>query len=185
MRPNHVVIVGCAAAVALLGGCQTSLVTIPEVQTYPECKSVFYGQVECQGQACYLPRSVARSDAVHDPITFRYEYGTAYDEKEVPALFSLFSPTTMIGTPLGSNDVLTWATMKVLRDGKEVRLYKASCRASKTRNIFSEGETLTDMRRRALLALRDNIEAQMHNDRAFLVPMAGSADGGKKEPSTN
>lgn len=184
MNSDHIIVTLFVMAAPAIVGCQTTMTINPPLQTSPQCQSAYYGRVDFQGQDCYLPRSVSPSTDDHSQVAFHYEYGTAYSDAEVPAVVSLYSPTTLVGVPLGSNDVLVWATMKVIHDGKEVRVYTASCRARKMRNIFSEGETLTSIRQRALLALRDNIEAQMHNDRVFLGPIAGTVAGDGKESST-
>ncbi len=39
----------------------------------------------------------------------------------------------------------------------------------KTRNLFYEGETYSEMRKKGLIEVRNNIESQMHDDRAFFV----------------
>jgi hypothetical protein len=51
----------------------------------------------------------------------------------------------------------------------------------KTRTIFSEGETLSEIRKRGLLAVRDSIEAQMYADQDMLRDIDKQLTDNKKE----
>jgi hypothetical protein len=53
-----------------------------------------------------------------------------------------------------------------------VKIYMATCGLDNTRTIFWPGETLSELRKRGLIAVRDNIEAQMNGERDLLSGLA-------------
>ena len=53
-------------------------------------------------------------------------------------------------------------------DGKTIKSYRETITLEKSKSIFSEGETLTEIRRQGLLRLRDVIDARLSADRAVL-----------------
>ena len=71
----------------------------------------------------------------------------------------------------GSNFTTVTGLLEVVRGGQTIRSYGAACAMKRTGTVFSEGETLTAMRRRGLLLIRDNISAQICRDRKTLQPL--------------
>ena len=98
-----------------------------------------------------------------------YRYEVTYGRDAVPQALSLFNPLLIIGFPIGADTVVVTAKLEVLKESTQVKTYTAVCILDKHRTIFSEGETLSELRKRGLLAVRDNIETQMYGDRDLLL----------------
>jgi hypothetical protein len=105
-------------------------------------------------------------------LTLRYRYEVTYGRDAVHQALIFFNPLTIIGFPIGTDTVVVTAKLAVLKGNFQVKEYTAVCILDKHRTIFWEGETLSELRRRGLLAVRDNIETQMYGDRDLLLKAA-------------
>ncbi len=151
------------ASLVLLGSvlvaCSAKLSVLPEVSKYPDQVDVLLrGELAYEGKPEYLPRTIAARKGGDHKLTLRYEYEDSHNRREILIL------------PMGYQRVGHKSQYVVgnleIRDGeKVVKTYTAMA----TLNDYSEfSDTLTEMRRRGLLAVRDNIEAQMYLDGEFL-----------------
>ena len=158
---------GPTFAVCLLGtGCEAKMTLSPDLKPLDSISFSIKGRVICDGSPEYLPRTIVKADDAG--LTFRYVHQESYGKNNVPELITLYSPATLLGVPMGTDDLVMAGQLDVMSGTQTHRSYKALCVMKNTRNIFTEGETFTAMRRRGLLALRDNLDAQLHQDRAFL-----------------
>ena len=127
------------------------------------------GRISYEGNKDYLPRTIIDKATSASPLTFEYIHATSYGMRDVPALMALFNPLTLFGFRLGDNAVTSAGRLSVIKGDEMVRSYLAICSIEMTRNLFSEGLTFSEMRRDSLIAVRDNIEAQLYQDREFLI----------------
>lgn len=59
--------------------------------------------------------------------------------------------------------------LRISKDGEHIKDYRQQITLDKAKSIFSEGETLTEMRRQGLLRLRDVMDAALQADRSALA----------------
>jgi hypothetical protein len=124
-----------------------------------------------EGKPDYIPQAIAPEPGTDHATIVRYTYNTAYDSRDNSAAITglvLLSPLIAAAVPPGSNAITVSGLLEVLQDGKPVRTYASVCALKRTYSVFSEGETLTDLRRRGLLLVRDNISAQVCKDQQGL-----------------
>ena len=122
-------------------------------------------RIRYDGNRDYLPRSL--SDGTGEAqFTAVYVYQVIYDaEKEHP--LTVFNPLLIAGMSK-SDDAVTILAQLEMFDGNElVRKYEKSVVLSKSKTLFSEGQTLTEMRRNGLLHVRDDIDRRIAADRQF------------------
>ena len=160
------------AVVMLLSGCAAKMVTTPEIQASPNADVRLQGKILYDGNREYLPRMLA--DASIDPIElgFRYSYDVKYGRDSVPRVLPLFNPLTIVGFPIGEDTLAVEAHLAILKGEEVIKTYTAACLLESTRNIFWPGETYSELRRKGLMAVRDNIENQMLRDREFLSTLS-------------
>lgn len=152
-----------------LGGCAAKMVITPQVaQCEIESGFQLAGKVDYDGNKEYLPRTI-KEDSSKRPVSFKYEYQVAYGRDKLPQLVPLYSPLSIIGFPIGKNTIVVKGNLKIIKGKKIVKEYTAICGLERMRSIFSEGETFTELRRKGLLAVRDNIELQMYKDKDDLL----------------
>jgi hypothetical protein len=106
---------------------------------------------------------------IDEPVTkpkidLKYSYDVLYGKQDVPEVLALYNPLTIVGFPTGENTVTVIGRLDILRGGEVIRSYGSTCILEKTRNLFSEG-TFTEMRKKGLIAVRDNIENQICSDK--------------------
>jgi len=125
------------------------------------------GKVIYEGNKEYLPRVLIDEPVTNPKIDLKYTYDVFYGKKDVPNALALYNPFTIVGFPIGENTVSVIGTLDILRGEEVIKSYRSICILEKTRNLFSEG-TFTQMRRKALIAVRDNIEGQICSDKNYL-----------------
>jgi len=148
-------------SVALLA-CTTLDVTPPvgapgsaaPVETIP-------GRLECQGPSEYCPKRIAATENAE--LRFVYTVEVTYSSRETPAAIVLFNPLTLFGFPSGSTQVDAHAELEVRKDGDAVRTYTADASVRRRDNLYGQA-TLSDLRKRALIAARDSIDSQLARD---------------------
>lgn len=132
-----------------------------------KCKLCF------DGNRAYLPSTVSESQ--ESEITVSYEYKLFYDstsvQKEFFSGFAFLSPTTLLGMPTGGDDVLAVAKLVIRLKGQDVKTYIAQAMVSKTRSLFAGAVDKTELRRLALMAVKENLENQMLNDYEVLTKL--------------
>jgi hypothetical protein len=164
-------LVFCLSAVILLSGCTPStpnMVTTPDIAVIPTGDFSLGGEIDYDGNKEYLPRTVTADARLGHPLILRYRYEVTYGRDALPPAIPALNPLTIYGFPTGADTVVVIGKLEILKGGSVVKTYSALCMLDKTRTIFSEGETLSKIRKRGLLAVRDSIEAQMYADRDML-----------------
>ena len=125
---------------------------------------VVRANVMYDGNQDYLPTVLIRDAGTTPGVVLRYSHDAKYGLGELPNSFNLVNPLTLIGFPTGSDNLVISGRLDVMRDGDVVRSYGAASAMKRIGSIFSEGDTFTEMRRRGLLLVRDNISAQLCAD---------------------
>lgn len=150
----------------LLAACSTTVHLAPTVTAGSGIDCKVFGHLSYAGNPEYLPTVlVEASDRPADAV-LRYEHEEHYGGSAVPAGVQVVNPLHLAGFPTGESTLSVIGRLDVLRAGTPVRTYIAVAAMKRSQSMFSEGETLTDMRRRGLLLVRDNIAAQVCADHA-------------------
>jgi hypothetical protein len=139
--------------------CTAKLNVLPEVSKYPDQVEVLLrGGLVYEGKPEYLPRTIAGQRDGGNKLTLHYAYEDSHNRREILKLTQGYQQ-------VGSKSQYVVGNLEI-RDGEKViKKYTAVA----TLTGWSEySETLTEMRRRGLLAVRDNIEAQMYLDGELL-----------------
>jgi hypothetical protein len=160
-----------------LSGCATNIVVTPQAMEN-DIKSSFQvaGIVEYDGNKDYLPRTIKESSAQSD-ISIKYEYQITYGRDKTPQALPLFNPLTIVGFPIGEDTMVVTGNLTLSKGEEVIKAYTATCGMEKTRSIFSEGETFSELRKKGLLLIRDNIEIQMCGDKEFLLKLIHQTGG--------
>lgn len=152
-----------------LCGCATTIVVTPEVEHLDNIADFkIKGKIIYNGNREYLPRTITDDSASDSILTFQYVYNVTYGKDNIPQAIPLFNPLTIVGFPIGENTLVVTGKLDILKGREVLKSYTATCGFEKARNIFSEGDTFSELRKRGLITVRDNIEAQMYQDRDFL-----------------
>lgn len=155
--------------------CATKMVIAPEVPHVAIADFCIKGKIAYDGNKEYLPRTII-DDSVSDfVLTLQYTYNVAYGRDNIPQALPLFNPLTIVGFPIGENTLVVTGKLDILKGKEVIKSYTATCGLEKTRSIFSEGDTFSEIRKKGLISVRDNIEAQMYQDKDFLLKLT-SAD---------
>jgi hypothetical protein len=168
---------GCAWLPLLaLGGCATT-VTVTPLLPGAAARCEIRARVSYDGNPEYLPVALQRDSGGAHAVVFRYSYEAKYGLDALPVGVQLVNPLNLFGFPTGSNTLVISARLEVVRDETIVRSYGAAAAMKRSGTMFSEGETFTEMRRRGLILVRDNIAGQVCHDQAVLTGLdAGAAD---------
>lgn len=167
--------VGVALLSIFLLGCTASMTITPKTERSTNVELRLRGKIIYDGNREYLPRTITQSSAERFGLTLRYAYDVALGKDNVPQLLPLFNPLTIVGFPIGKDTVVVTGRLDILKGDEVVKSYSATSALDSTRNIFWPGETYSELRRKGLVAVRDNIEAQMQRDRDVLSKLAGPA----------
>ena len=157
--------------VVVLTGCGTTFLVVPEVSHTGPTELNMVGRVNYSSNPDYLPRTVKPSDGASGRLEFKYEYTVGYGQDAVPDVLPLFNPLSLVGCPIGADSLVVVGKLDILKDGEVVKTYCSTCVIDKTRNLFYEGKTHSELRREGLFKVRDNIEAQMANGRETLLEL--------------
>lgn len=153
---------------ACLTACETQVTLTPTLSAQASPTCVIAAPVSYDGQPVYLPQVISAGPGTDGGTLLRYSYNTQYDGKQQATVLQPLNPLLLVGFPTGSNAITVSGLLEVLRDGKPVRVYEAACALKRSSTVFSEGETMTALRRRGLLLVRDNISAQICHDQQGL-----------------
>jgi hypothetical protein len=120
----------------------------------------------------YLPRVIRLVQESTARISYQYE--VRYDV-EAETVWDLFNPFIFVGVPKSKDNVVVSGLLQLSVDGTDYsRYYEDAVVLEKKKFIFSEGDTLTEMRRSALIQLRDSIDQRLVNDRPALAALGFS-----------
>jgi hypothetical protein len=159
----------CLSVAMLFSGCATNVVITPEIAVVSGNDFTLGGKIDYEGSKEYLPRTIFSDTNPAPPLLIlRYRYDVTYGRDAVHQALPLFNPLTIVGFPIGADTAVVTGKLEILKGSSAVKTYSAVCVLDKHRTIFSEGETMSEMRKRGLLAVRDNIEYQMYADRDLL-----------------
>lgn len=167
MRISFLVL--CLFTSLIFSACAPNVVITPDLATAPSNDFSLRGKIDYEGNAEYLPRTVSAESHHGATLTLRYRYEVTYGRDAVHQALPLFNPLTIVGFPTGADTVVVTAKLEVLKGSSQVKTYTAVCVLDKHRTIFWEGESLSELRKRGLLAVRGNIETQMYGDRDLLL----------------
>ena len=150
----------------LIVSCASSVKVEPQIAKNAPPKEALElrGTLSFSGGRDFLPPALATlpTQGKAQPI-FVYEYFDRYRETTIPAVLALYNPFSLVGFPSGTDTVRVAAHLEIRVAGKSVRTYSATGVIKNTRNAFT-GSPLAELRRRALIAVRENIQQQMRND---------------------
>ena len=157
---------------AVLAGCGASMTVAPPIAPPAALDFRLPGRVVYDGNPEYLPRTIVAAPGGAAAVTLQYSYTVTQGRQDVPGLVALFNPLTAIGFPVGQDTLVVGGRLEIRKRDQVVKTYVATAGLESTRNIFWAGDTATELRRRGLLAVRDNIEAQMQHERDVLSQLA-------------
>lgn len=148
----------------LIYGCATTMKIEPEASQIDNIDFRIKGKVIYEGNKEYLPRVLIDEPISESELILKYIYQAIYGKHDVPDLVALYNPLTIVGFPTGENTLTIIGKLDVLKGEEVIKSYVATCILEKTRSLFSEG-AFTEMRKKGLIAVRNNIEAQVYLDR--------------------
>jgi hypothetical protein len=156
---------------ACVSGCETTVLITPNVGAGAKSTCTIQAAVSYEGNPDYLPHAIATVPVGSQTTFLRYTYNTAYNAKEGDAVLQAVNPLMLFGFPTGYNSGTISGLLEVVQNGQTIRSYAAACNMKRHGTVFSEGETLTDMRRRGLQLVADNISTQICRDQPTLKPL--------------
>jgi hypothetical protein len=154
-----------------MGGCTANQFIIPEFdKSIDPSRIKIIGKVKnYEGNREYLPRTLDDNPNSNSPIYFQYVYHVIYGKDSAHQAVYFFNPLSIVGFPIGEDTLVVEGRLTVFVENGFVKEYQATCGFQKVRSLFSEGETFSELRKKGLLIIRDNIETQMCLDRDFLL----------------
>lgn len=146
-------------------GCTSTRISIDPVGEVSESnKSILCGVVIYEGHKSeYLPLSL-RDSPNRRNVKIKYQYEVKYGVEDDTAL-DLFNPLLIMGMPKSEDNVVILGRLEIKTDSGFAKTYEEVIVLSKSKTIFSEGETLTDIRRKGLILMRDKIDFVLSQDR--------------------
>jgi hypothetical protein len=114
----------------------------------------------------YVPRAIrpVQNSKVH--VT--YEYQVSYNVEGETA-WDLVNPFILVGVAKSKDNVGVSGRVRISIDGSDFsKTYDDGVVLDKKKFLFSEGDTLTEMRRSALIQLRDSMDQKLLGDRSVL-----------------
>lgn len=160
---------------ASITGCATSVLMTPDLSRDAPRTCTIQAPLSYDGNPDYLPGAIVAEPVMAQATVLRYTYSTQYDANQGIKPLQVVNPLLLAGFPTGSNSSTVTGLLEVVRSGQTIRSYGAACAMKRSSTVFSEGETLTDMRRRSLLLLRDNLSAQICQDQHALQALLHSS----------
>jgi len=159
--------------ISLIAACSTEKHIFPRFDRLENIKPVVAGAVDYTGNKEYLPRTI-RDAAPNDPqLVIKYRYAVSYGNETGPEVVNLFNPFLFAGFPIGQDTLAVVGKLDIIRRNEVIKSYSAACMYEKTRSLFYQGPTFSELRREGLLDVRDNIEAQTYRDRESLAELNG------------
>jgi hypothetical protein len=170
MRKIHIFFLTLCLSIPLtLSACAPNVFTTPDLPKVPGNDFTLSGKIDYDGNVEYLPRTISSESHSGATLTLRYRYEVTYGRDSIKQVLYQYNPLTIVGFPIGADTVVVTAKLEVLQGEAPVKIYTAMCVLDKHRTIFWEGESLSELRKRGLLAVRENIETQMYGDRDLLL----------------
>jgi len=162
----------CLLTTMLLSGCAPNVAITPDIVLVQSKDFSVTGKIDYDGNVEYLPRTVSSDARAFTLLTLRYRYDISYGRDSVHQALHLYNPLTLVGFPIGEDTVVVTAKLEILKGSSQIKTYSSVCMLNKYRSLFWEGETMSELRKRGLLAVRDNIESQMFVEKDQLIKAA-------------
>ena len=163
-----------ALACITLAGCATSVTLTPKLPDKQVSTCQLHGAVQYDGKPEYLPAALGGEPGPPGPVAFRYSFEAQYGLNPMNDFIQLVNPLELFGFPVSSDNMVVTGRVDVVRGDTVIRSYGAAAAMKRSSTQFSEGESFTDMRRRGLMLVRDNLSGQLCHDEALLVAMLKS-----------
>ena len=143
-------------------GCSASLKVAPQFDPAPEpIEVIIQGNTDFHGNSKYLPRTFAQSNSSTTSLVLRYSYNDAQEHQ------NFISVSPFGAYPIaGEKQVVAKGLLEILKNGRSLRTFEAFAKISGHSEFLTE--TLSEMRQRALFAIRDSIESQMLQEKKAL-----------------
>jgi hypothetical protein len=167
---------GIMLSLVVLVGCGTTMVVTPDLTPTAGVDVRVRGRIIYDGNREYLPRTIVDNPAGESGLAFQYTYDVIHGKDNVPQILPLLNPLSIVGFPIGEDTVLIVGRLEISRKNQAVKTYSATAGLDKTRNMFWQGETYSELRRKGLMAVRNNIEAQMNQDRELLSRLLSGSE---------
>jgi len=166
MRIVHVSVV--IAICAALAACAETRISVPSPATPAATAAFVCGKLEYAGSNReWLPRAMRDVSAdTHRAIRYAYEVEYGIDDESA---FDLFNPFLVFGATKSEDSMYVLGVLTLSADGKPIKEYRENITLEKAKSLFSEGETLTEIRRQGLLRLRELMDAHLVEDRTALA----------------
>jgi hypothetical protein len=160
---------GLAGAAAGCGGGYA-----PDVTTTPLIRPVDAQDFRVTGKVVYagsnleyLPRTVLA--AGNSAVVVRYEINESYDCSDSPAVMAGVSIASKpFEPPSGVNIATVEGRLEISSEGRPPKVYQSRCVLKQVVSAASTGWTFSQLRRRGLLEVRNNLESQMCHEREQL-----------------
>ena len=171
MRQSFAKILAMSVAliiIAAMAGCSSTHSSMPVA---PELSGQeigwLCGVLNYQGtNPDYLPRVIR--PAPESKVHVSYEYQVSYNV-EAETGWDLVNPFILVGVPKSKDNVGASGRVRLSIEGSDFsKTYDDGVVLDKQKFLFSEGDTLTDMRRSALIQLRDSMDRKLLSDRLVL-----------------
>lgn len=167
---------GVASCLALLG-CATEVVITPQLAAKNPAKCRIHAPVRYEGKQDYLPAALVPDPAASATTEIRYSFEAQYGLKEFNPIAVAVNPLTIVGFPTGGDNLVVTGRVDVVRGDTTLRSYAAAAAMKRSSTVYYEGETFTEMRRRGLALVGENLSGQLCKDEETLVALlAGSAN---------
>ena len=154
-----------AMAALILAACSTKVTTTPSVKKTDGGLECLSSKISYTGNKDYLPGTISLCGNEGSALTSAYKYDVAYSGTSAGTEFgAALIPTSLVGTPTGSDTITVSATLELLRDGILVNKYESRCEMRFYRGIFAGATDFSALRRQGLLSVKENIEQQMMHD---------------------
>ncbi len=153
-----------AVILAMLIGCAATQSSVPLPDAIPEaqqgtfCGSIAYRSTNTE----YLPLSL-RHVREGASAEFIYEYEVKYGVED-DTMFDLFNPALIVGAPKSKDSVFVLARLTVKTTSGFEKHYEDAISLTKSTRLFSEGDTLSEVRRKGLIGIRNKIDAMLQRD---------------------
>jgi len=158
------------ACLALLG-CATEVVITPQLadKNPPTCQ--IHVPVRYDGKPDYLPAALVNDPGASATMAIRYSYEAQYGLQELSPIIAIVNPLMIVGFPTGDDNLVVTGRVDVVRGDATLRSYAAAAAMKRSSTVYYEGETFTEMRRRGLLLVGNNLSSQLCNDQDALAAL--------------
>lgn len=152
-----------------LSGCAATKSSLDPVKELADSERIrLCGRVIYNGHNReYLPLSL-RESPDRRRVQMVYQYEVSYGVEDDTA-FDLFNPLLLMGMSKSEDSVVVLGKLEIRTDSDFERIYKEVVVLSKSKTIFSEGETLTEIRRKGLLQMRNLMDLTLARDRSLFA----------------